>query len=1681
MAKSCIWNPKKGEQLLKELRQELGNTAAATIYNYALGAQFQNAFKDSLTFDSEGIPTFDSVIQVPEIQESIGVSNVLRILSKKEPVLEDTQLNAKKLQERAQLFNQASRDKVALVDFAEGNNITIRIVEATQDNIQEAKRQQAVFKANELIADLLEPMGITIGTVSALESAVGRVGVTQFSRVMSTVDQYEALIRVANNLEGAIALSEEFSHTVIGILSHLPIVKRAINYMADPAHAREVLGDQYEEVADFYDNDAIAIAEEAVGQVFREQFLERVNREAPKQRSSLLKRLFNFILNLFKGRDAQSFHSEAQSIRQGLTGLAEEIVTGQRVLTKQDINKAQREAEFNALSKHAEIQVKVMKNMAERAYKAAALIDNLEDKNGDLTEKGRARKFAEAIETSMKRNVNIGETMAAIASFIDYSVRVLKQYQQDLEEESLEKMDIGDRLTLIRNALYMIGQFKEDVNELLPVVGDEFINSKEDESGIITQAFMMEDYSNRLAPFENKVPIGRHENIGNTPEEIIHYIEEQSKKIELAAHGKFYVNKETNERNMRVTQVIEADKDAEAPMEEDSPWTTPSTNIGTGIDELIRDIIEGAIYYDTTDNQYKTVKGNKHLDEVYPNSSRDQLNAFARQIMGLKEQLTSMGIKLFSRNIVVNGTITTIDGANNSHIINVAGTIDLIGYNSKTGKWKLYDFKTHRGRITQDKMNKWRRQLTLYKKFLEEKYEIEIEEINIIPVKVGYPTPKGVDLLATAEYEVSNEEKPQEYNGVQNNQLLMNGKEYKSANPVLEDILSTEVIPLNLLYSILADDPSNGRNSPDFVVNAVNTLLRLVHNIDIKVQALAKKEFINFIKPIVGETIRIPNPEDRSKMMEVPLSRVLERAEYDSTFMQAYFTTLADNPDAFLQIIDKVYKRAMDLKRLKAITAIQQIQVLAMKYEKLGITEYSWMYEEDNRHYIDKRFNRAAYAKARKQKWDELLAKYGNAEYNTEEGRQMRREFKLWKDQNQVLMEIDGEEQLVPDPAKYPSNYDKLDTTAKQFYEEWINIKASLDALLGPRKTHISDTIKIRRRGIERFKTSFTGEAIQNMINSAKAAVLRSYDDSETKYKDTVNTIKDFEDREVMKLPLYYIDDNIHTSYEDLSHDAIGTLIAYADMAINYEALNSIVNPLEVGRIVARKRKIVDTSGSKKKVESFRRKGTERQESEVLKPTESTHFWELLNNFFESKIYNRFIEDSGDLWEGGPDTNKLVSILLKIGSMAQLGMNAIAHTANLLTGGAMTNIEAITGEVFTARQLAAADAELMHHLLPEYALDVGKRIKKSKLALLIDYFDIRQDFKSRQKNRSFLNRTILGQIFGPRLQFIGQDIGDLYLYSRTAIAILMGTEVLKRNKNGEYESTSLYDCLEVVPIDPEVPEAGNKLVISEGTLTLEKIPVTPEFISDVTGKIRFINQKLFGVYNEEDQIMVRRKIVGRFLMQYRDWYPPALRRRFGARTTNLEGGMEVEGFYRTTWRFIRGLASELRHGQLAIKEAWGALDETEQRNIYRASTEIFQYIVVCIIVGMFGMLKDRKDIWGDKKQGLTLLQRALRYGSLFASRERVELGSLAISPEMVQQTAKQAKSPVANTSILSNISACLELLWLPTWFDEIEQGDYKGHSRAYRIFINSPATLWYNTVKRALNPEKAERFFTAVS
>ena len=71
---------------------------------------------------------------------------------------------------------------------------------------------------------------------------------------------------------------------------------------------------------------------------------------------------------------------------------------------------------------------------------------------------------------------------------------------------------------------------------------------------------------------------------------------------------------------------------------------------------------------------------------------------------------------------------------------------------------------------------------------------------------------------------------------------------------------------------------------------------------------------------------------------------------------------------------------------------------------------------------------------------------------------------------------------------------------------------------------------------------------------------------------------------------------------------------------------------------------------------------------------------------------------------------------------------------------------------------------------------------------------------------------------------------------------------------------------------------------------------------------------MFGIYNEEDSINARRLLWGRFVMQYRDFIPTAIRYRWGTKTTNLEKGDMVEGFYITAGKFFYEVYKELKDG-----------------------------------------------------------------------------------------------------------------------------------------------------------------------
>ena len=261
-------------------------------------------------------------------------------------------------------------------------------------------------------------------------------------------------------------------------------------------------------------------------------------------------------------------------------------------------------------------------------------------------------------------------------------------------------------------------------------------------------------------------------------QEIVDRITTDTHDIVLNETGNIYTDS-TGKEYARVTSVIQATEGAER-FDPDSPWILPSTKIGTGVDEFVRDFFAGKL-------------GNlENLHERYPNASLSQLQAFEKQLRELKASFDKRGLTIVPRDVTVTGEVEVTDANGKKYRLSVAGTLDLLAYD-KDGNFYIFDMKTNRSAPNDKKASKWSKQLSLYKQFLEEKYGISVKGTEVIPIEVSYPAPKGWS-NATTEY--SN-------NG---NQLYANKTEYRDARPTLHSNIPITTSPVKIEYNLLTNE-----------------------------------------------------------------------------------------------------------------------------------------------------------------------------------------------------------------------------------------------------------------------------------------------------------------------------------------------------------------------------------------------------------------------------------------------------------------------------------------------------------------------------------------------------------------------------------------------------------------------------------------------------------------------------------------------------------------------------------------------------------------------------------------------------------------------------------------------------------------------------------------------------------
>lgn len=244
--------------------------------------------------------------------------------------------------------------------------------------------------------------------------------------------------------------------------------------------------------------------------------------------------------------------------------------------------------------------------------------------------------------------------------------------------------------------------------------------------------------------------------------QVVTQIKGDAQSIVLSEDGSHYVNTKTGETYARVTSIIAADEEARE-KGDFGAWTTPSTNIGNAIDEFVREL--------TSENPREEIP--------LPNTTEEDKASFRKDVEILRNHLIAKGLTLVSSGITVSGDIEVADARGKISTIKVAGTLDILAYDGK-GNFYIYDMKTHRGN-PKYKLDKWARQLSLYKELIEQKYGVQVKELNIIPVSVSYAAPVGAE-GGTVNYSVS-ENVP--------NQLLADGKVFTGMHPILG-----ETIPL---------------------------------------------------------------------------------------------------------------------------------------------------------------------------------------------------------------------------------------------------------------------------------------------------------------------------------------------------------------------------------------------------------------------------------------------------------------------------------------------------------------------------------------------------------------------------------------------------------------------------------------------------------------------------------------------------------------------------------------------------------------------------------------------------------------------------------------------------------------------------------------------------------------------
>ena len=605
---------------------------------------------------------------------------------------------------------------------------------------------------------------------------------------------------------------------------------------------------------------------------------------------------------------------------------------------------------------------------------------------------------------------------------------------------------------------------------------------------------------------------------------------------------------------------------------------------------------------------------------------------------------------------------------------------------------------------------------------------------------------------------------------------------------------------------------------------------------------------------------------------------------------------------------------------------------------------------------------------------------------------------KVWHKNNSTW--DNNEMRYVPNDQYRNYDFDNLMQShngLREWYNSYMQLKTDLDARLPE-----GSTLAVR---MPQFKGTFTNIVKNQTVGKAKAigSALRSKmrdtfcessEDTDFGSDQTYNSEEEerfannlaHEKENIHRLPLYGI--NKLQDMNELSTDILHSTLAYAGMANTYLAMNTLVDTLEVGKEVLSERRVGGDKSEKDR--ALTSKGTSRAYNRYLK-------------FLDKQVYG--VSSSKTVIFRGIVVEKVISAISSFASKYFLGGNVVGGSVNTMTGFNEVFKEAIGAEFFNLKDLKNAN-KLYFSSFGKNWWNYGKEFKEDRVNLFIRHFNALGESKTKQRDWYTQNSKArrIYNMFNESI-FLPYKSGDHYMQSMAYLAIAQRTMLYDENGN----SISLWQAYKVVDNKDTYGRKGGKTLELGGTFFKHKgakreydminsilsqlenpasagpfgavIQLTQEQkdylnnkgynIADTENtihslkddaykltwniddesaymdKCREINNRMHGIYNNQDKVALQQNWFGNALLAMRGYALGMIERRYSSGHYSVALGQDVEGSITTLSKVIAaGFTDSMGFWKtmraICLPMQWGKVARKTKLDLYRAGFSVNQ-------------------------------------------------------------------------------------------------------------------------------------------